>query len=74
MHQRRSLVVGIALHAVLLAALISGMLLDLVAARSAHLGPALIAAYLCASLVITTAMCWPAIVPRRRRGGVRASR
>ena len=74
MHQRRSLVVGIALHAVLLALLVWGMLLDLTAGRSAHLGPALIAAYLCASLIITTAMLWPVLVPRRRPGGARESR
>ncbi|GAA4357916.1 hypothetical protein [Microbacterium rhizosphaerae] len=74
MHQRRSLIVGIALHAVLLAALICGMLLDLTAGRSPHLGPVLIAAYVCASLVITTVMFWPAVVPRRRPGRARASR
>jgi hypothetical protein len=77
MHRRRSLIVGIALHTVLLATLICGMLFDLTAGHSGHpvrLGPALIIAYVCASLVITTAMCWPAIAPRPRPSRARASR
>ena len=74
MHRRRSLIVGIALHAVLLVALGCGMLLDLTAVRSAHVGPALIAAYVCASLVITAVMFRPAVVPRRRPSRARASR
>lgn len=74
MHRPRSLIVGIALHAMLLATLICGMLFDLTAGHFGHLGPALIAAYVCASLVITTAMCWPAFAPRRRPGRARASR
>jgi hypothetical protein len=74
MHQRRALVVGIALHAALLSALVCGMVLDLTAGHGHHLGPLLIACYVGASLVITTAMFWPAIALRRRPGAPRATR
>ncbi|MDL9980192.1 hypothetical protein [Microbacterium candidum] len=56
-HRGRTLAVCIALHAVLLGALITGMVLDLV--DGTRLGPMLIGAYVAASLVLTTAMFWP---------------
>ncbi len=68
-HAGRALAVCIALHAVVLAVLITGLVLDV--ADGTHLGPLLIGAYVAASLVLTAAMVWPAL---RRHGRAPADR